>query len=84
MKIPDKIYIEQKAVMYDLVNTEPCKPDDYEYIHKNALMEWLQKEYETASWYDKKMRHVTGCVGDTSSSGKAQAYQSVINKLNSM
>ena len=84
MTVPDKIYIEQKAVMYDMVNTEPCKPDDYEYIRKDALIEWLRKEYETVSWYDEKMRHVTGSVGDTSSSGKAQAYQAVIDKLNSM
>ena len=84
MKAPDKIYVEQKAIMYDLVNTEPCKPDDLVYISKDALLEWLQKEYETVSWYDEKMRHVTGCVGDTSSSGKAEAYQSVIDKLNSM
>ena len=54
------------------------------YIRKDALIEWLRKEYETVSWYDEKMRHVTRCVGDTSSSGKAQAYQSVIDKLNSM
>lgn len=42
MNAPDKIYIEQKAVMYDMVNTEPCKPDDYEYIRKDALLEWAK------------------------------------------
>ena len=40
MKAPDKIYVEQKAIMYDLVNTEPCKLDDLEYIRKDALLEW--------------------------------------------
>lgn len=45
MNAPDKIYIEQKAVMYDMVNTEPCKPDDYEYIRKGALLEWAKETY---------------------------------------
>lgn len=87
MKAPDKIYIgltnsEFGGVVYDTVSA--TFPNAKEYIRKDALIEWLRKEYETVSWYDEKMRHVTGCVGDTSSSGKAQAYQSVINKLNSM
>lgn len=51
MKAPDKIYIEQKAVMYDLVNIEPCKPDDYEYISKDALIERLEK---VAASYKKR------------------------------
>ena len=40
METPDKIYVERKAIMYDLVNTEPCKPDDLAYIRKDALIEW--------------------------------------------
>lgn len=48
MKAPDKIYIEQKAVMYDMVNTEPCKPDDYEYIRKDALLEWAKERLDFA------------------------------------
>lgn len=83
---PDKIYLPKEEIeerkpwietTYD-PNWDEC------YIHKDTLIEWLRKEYETVSWYDEKMRHVTGCVGDTSSSGKAQAYQAVIDKLNSM
>lgn len=95
MKAPDKIYIPYYP-NYDGIDTHLSDDwfdsrdiDQYvegwkEYIHKDALIEWLQKEYKIVSWYDEKMRHVTGCVGDTSSSGKAEAYQSVINKLNSM
>ena len=84
--IPDKIYLPKE----ELEERKPWIETTYDpnwdecYIRKNALIEWLQKEYETVSWYDEKMRHVTGCVGDTSSSGKAQAYQAVIDKLNSM
>ena len=83
MAAPDKIYLNR-------IHPEPYwfkdkqLDFDLEYISKDALIEWLRKEYETVSWYDEKMRHVTRCVGDTSSSGKAQAYQSVIDKLNSM
>lgn len=61
MKAPDKIYIEQKAVMYDLVNTEPCKPDDYEYLRKDALLEWAKNLKER--WEEPPMsRHSPGCV----------------------
>lgn len=44
MEAPDKIYIEQKAIMYDLVNTEPCKKDDFEYIRKDALLKWAREK----------------------------------------
>lgn len=61
MEAPDKIYIEQKAVMYDMVNTEPCKPDDYEYIRKDALLEWAERLKE--KWEEPPMsRHSPGCV----------------------
>lgn len=94
MEAPSKIYIPFYP-NYDGIDTHLSdewfegKAIDHvegwiEYIHKDVLIEWLRKKYETVSWYDEKMRHVTGCVGDTSSSGKAEAYQSVINKLNSM
>lgn len=85
MGVPDKICVAPHQIFdYDLEIQEVGHNGAEEYIRKDALIEWLRKEYETASWYDEKMRHVTGCVGDTSSSGKAQAYQAVIDKLNSM
>lgn len=83
MKAPDKIYTDSRGVYAELPIFSQADAN-VEYIRKDTLMEWLRKEYETVSWYDEKMRHVTGCVGDTSSSGKAEAYQSVIDKLNSM
>lgn len=49
MEAPDKIYIEQKAVMYDMVNTEPCKPDDYEYIRKDVLLDIVKLAYGKVS-----------------------------------
>jgi hypothetical protein len=86
---PDKIYVREYP---DGLNQfwDKKKRDDvvatihHEYIRKDALLEWLQKEYETISWYNEKMQHVTGCVGNTDSSGKAEAYKKVIDKLNSM
>ena len=83
MKAPDKIYLNQRHPAPFWFDKQQLD-SDVEYIRKDALIEWLRKEYETVSWYDEKMRHITGCIGDTSSSGKAQAYQSVIDKLNSM
>ena len=84
-ELPTKIYFTILDMGSGYVYT-PSLDDNggTEYIRKDALIEWLRKEYETVSWYDEKMRHVTRCVGDTSSSGKAQAYKSVIDKLNSM
>ena len=83
MKAPDKIYTDNRGVYAELPIFSQADAN-VEYIRKDTLIEWLRKEYETVSWYDEKMRHVTGCVGDTSSSGKAQAYQAVIDKLNLM
>lgn len=87
MKAPDKIYVARyngEAFSHSWTIEPLGDTTATEYIRKDTLIEWLRKEYETVSWYDEKMRHVTGCVGDTSSSGKAQAYQAVIDKLNSM
>lgn len=58
--------------------------DIIEYIRKDALLEWLKKEYETISWYYEKMKHVTRCIGDNSYSGKAEAYKKVIEKIESL
>ena len=87
--IPDKIYIQSRAIDYwlprqNIVYTKRLSDTSIEYLRKDALLEWLQKEYETISWYHEKMKHVTGCIGDTDSSGKAEAYKKVIDKLISL
>ena len=74
---PDKIYIEQKAVMYDLVNTEPCKPDDYEYIRKDALLEWAKEKFSDLT---KKFE----AQDDPVWWGQRNAFQQMIDKLNSL
>lgn len=82
---PDKIYIHRTIHLGLLSAAEiDITGQDAQYIRKDALLEWLRKEYETISWYHEKMQHVTGCVGNTDSSGKAEAYKKVIDKLISL
>ena len=68
MNAPDKIYIEQKAVMYDMINTEPCKPDDYEYIRKDALLEWAKETY----------------LAENASAIRKVCFKQLIDKINSL
>ena len=85
---PDKIYVAESLIKTPYGNEWSPTPyisrENTEYIRKDALLEWLRKEYETISWYHEKMQHVTGCVGNTDSSGKAEAYKKVIDKLISL
>lgn len=71
MNVPDKIYIEQKAIMYDMVNTESCKPDDYEYIRKGSLLEWAKEELTKAS-------KSSGTIG------RRNAFIDIIEKIESL
>lgn len=85
--IPDKIYTFQDdgdRYWYKPEEWETPPLTRVEYIRKDALLEWLKNEYETISWYYEKMKHVTGSIGDTSSSGKAEAYKKVIEKIESL
>lgn len=88
MEAPDKIFILYHKDFSDrrIFNAFTEKEDktDIEYIRKDVLLEWLRKEYKTTSWYYEKMKHVTGCIGDNSSSGKAEAYKKVIEKIESL
>ena len=89
MKAPDKIfrtttYLDNDKGKVVWKETPVNGAENIEYILKNALLEWLRKEYETISWYHEKMKHVTVCVGDNSSSGKAEAYKKVIDKIESL
>ena len=81
---PDKIYYHKGSLRTPYANEHRLNDTDVEYIRKDALLEWLLNEYKTISWYHEKMQHVTGCVGNTDSSGKAEAYKKVIDKLISL
>lgn len=69
METPDKIYIQPNA--HDGW-FEGNKPNDnfVEYIRKDALLEWIEKE-------------LNECVGN-SSWQRFNALQDVINKINSL
>ena len=86
MNAPDKIYLNKYMIRPGMLYPAqyPADTQEFEYIRKDVLLEWLRKEYETMSWYYEKMKHVTGCIGDTGSSGKAEAYEKVINKIKSL
>ena len=43
MKAPDKIYIQQDMIN-NLILEEKEYADDVEYIHKDALLEWLENK----------------------------------------
>jgi hypothetical protein len=46
MKAPDKIYIDDLAVVNDCITKNSTKPlpNFSEYIRKNSLLEWAKKE----------------------------------------
>lgn len=76
MKAPDKVYIDDLAVINDCVTKISLKqlPNFSEYIRKNALMEWAKELKER--WEEPPMsRHSPGCV---------YMLEQLINKLNSM
>ena len=90
MDAPDKIYVKEFdegiSQMWSSIKAADWTTAiaQHEYIRKDALLEWLRKEYETISWYYEKMQHVTGSIGDNSSSGKMEAYKKVIDKIESL
>ena len=68
MKAPDKIY-----VLPEVASTVKVLDEELEYIRKDALVEWLLKGIE--------MSEICGSeYGDAC----AQAYQGVVDKINSM
>lgn len=71
MKAPDKIYVDDLAVVNDCSTRISTKPlsDFSEYIRKDALMEWIQEV--------RAIPHENAITRDL-------AFQEVVNKLNSM
>ena len=76
MKAPDKVYIDDLAVVNDCVTKISLKqlPNFSKYIRKDALLEWAKELKER--WEEPPMsRHSPGCV---------YMLEQLINKLNSM
>lgn len=85
MKAPDKIYVAADSE-FGFKNTKTAiafsfeqKFDTVEYIRKDALLEWLQKEYETNKWF-----YDTHAKPNNLHSGRCEAYKQVINKIESL
>lgn len=75
MKAPDKIYAEVNDNGFVCGYAEPIKKDDIEYIHKDALLEWLE---------EKKERLEIFSDNDAARWGQRNAFQQVIDKINSL
>lgn len=76
MEAPDKVYIDDLAVVNDCVTKISLKqlPNFSKYIRKDALLEWAKELKER--WEEPPMsRHSPGCV---------YMLEQLINKLNSM
>ena len=92
MKAPDKIYLIERdpedisIAWYDdsEINRELTTNDrKLAYIRKDALLEWAKEKLKTIKWYTKTMSPVTrgGCAENY---GKADAFQELIDKINSL
>ncbi len=76
MKAPDKCYItrEKNGVIYSLSFNDN---GGLEYIRKDALMEWLEKNRKQAQmWFDR--------YNDREDLSAKQVWEEVIDKLNSL
>lgn len=93
MKAPNNIWLskfeedpgDNEYGIFEQWSLEPISNAENEkYIRKDALLEWLGEKLKTARWYYEKMKHVTGSIGENNTWGKIEAYQEIINKINSL
>ena len=79
MKAPDKIYIDDLAVVNDCVTKISLEqlPNFSEYIRKDALMEWVYMRLE-------EFRYIAKISNDAAADGEVDAFEELIDKLNSM
>lgn len=79
MNAPDKIYIDDLAVVNDCITKISLKqlPNFSEYIRKDVLLEWIEEYQDTLSEFLKnKHSPVTA--------GKMYVLIKLLDKLNSM
>ena len=79
MKAPDKVYIDDLAVVNDSVTKISLEqlPNFSEYIRKDALMEWVYMRLE-------QFRYIAKISNDAAADGEVDAFEELIDKLNSM
>lgn len=81
MEAPDKVYIDDLAVVNDCATKISLKqlPNFSKYIRKDALVEWLKMAVECYSHPD-----TVNVVDTIRCEGKKWAFQDVINKIESL
>ena len=79
MKAPDKVYIDDLAVVNDSVTKISLEqlPNFSEYIRKDALIEWVYMRLE-------QFRYIAKISNDAAADGEVDAFEELIDKLNSM
>ena len=82
MKAPDKIYVKEfdKGIsqMWSSIRaTETTANVQHEYIRKEALLEWANKRLE-------EFRYIAKISNDVAADGEVDAFEELIDKLNSM
>ncbi len=79
MKAPDKVFVYcDYDGNPDKVDIYPLGKKSIEYIRKDALLEWAKEKYEE---YDRRL---VGFPDDGTHWGQRNAFQQIIDKLNSM
>ena len=85
MEAPDKIYAKyhETEIAYGFDIDKYPSEGTIEYVRKDRLMGWLEKELKTLSWDDDSMKTVTH-GGGAETYGKIDFCKRVINKLNEL
>ena len=87
MKAPDSVWVaaqwhprENKMGLYAFTSADDTShPHKEKFIRLNALLGWLQKEYETNKWF-----YDTHAKPNELHTGRCEAYMNVINKLSEL
>ena len=81
MKAPDKIYVTESLIKTPYGNEWSPTPyisrENTEYIRKDALLEWTYKRLE-------EFRYIAKISNDVAADGEVDAFEELIDKLNSM
>lgn len=81
MNAPDKIYLNKYMIRPGMLYPAqyPADTPEFEYIRKDALLEWLKMAVECYSHPD-----TVNVVDTIRCEGKKWAFQDVINKIESL
>lgn len=79
MKAPDKIYLPKEEIEERKPWIETAYDPNWDecYIRKDALIEWVNRRL-------KEFRHIAEISNDVAADGEVDAFEELIDKLNSM